>query len=109
MTEYIDRETALDIFGDVPMWQGYYESYPWEVHCAIVEIVRLVKEEISKIPTSDVTPVVHGEWLLRHEGYGHYWECSSCHKNPCIYVTKDTRYCPNCGAKMDEKDEDDAG
>ncbi len=53
MAEYIDREKVLDIFGDVPMWQGYYESYPWEVHCAIVEIVRLVKEEISKIPTSE--------------------------------------------------------
>lgn len=107
MAEYIEREAALDIFGDVPMWQGYYESYPWEVHCAIVGIVKLVKEEIGKIPTSDVAPVVHGEWLLRHEGCGHYWECSSCHKNPCIYVTKDTRYCPNCGAKMDKEDEDD--
>lgn len=54
----------------------------------------------------DWAPVVHGEWLLRHEGYGHYWECSSCHKNPCIYVTKDTNYCPNCGAKMDGRGEE---
>ena len=65
--------------------------------------------KVAHLPSLDVAPIVHGEWLLRHEGYGHYWECSSCHKNPCIYVTKDTRYCPNCGAKMDEKDEDDAG
>jgi hypothetical protein len=46
-------------------------------------------------------PVAHGEWLLRHEGCGHYWECSVCHENPCIYVTKHTKFCPNCGAKMD--------
>ncbi len=59
MPEYIERETAMDIFGGVPMWQGYYEPYPWEVHCAIVGIVKLVKEEISKIPTADVMPVVH--------------------------------------------------
>ena len=52
-------------------------------------------------PAADVAPVVHGEWLLRREGVGHYWECSVCHKNPCIYVTKDTKYCPNCGAEMD--------
>lgn len=56
---------------------------------------------VDSVPTVDVAPAVHGEWLLRHEGHGHYWECSVCHKNPCIYVTKDTNYCPNCGAKMD--------
>lgn len=43
----------------------------------------------------------HGDWILKHIGAGHYWECSVCHTNPCIYVTKDTKYCPNCGAKMD--------
>lgn len=58
MAEYIERDAAMDIFGDVPMWQGYYEPYPWEVHCAIVGIVKLLKEEISKIPAADVAPVV---------------------------------------------------
>ena len=58
MTEYIKREAAIDMFGDAPMWQGYYEPYPWEVHCAIVGIVKLLKEEISKIPAADVAPVV---------------------------------------------------
>lgn len=56
--------------------------------------------EVEK-PTADVAPVVHGKWELRHEGYGHYWECSVCHTNPCIYVTRNTKFCPNCGAKMD--------
>lgn len=59
------------------------------------------KRALADMFPADVVPVVHGEWLLRHEGHGHYWECSVCHKNPCIYVTKDTNYCPNCGAKMD--------
>lgn len=58
---------------------------------------------VDKVPTADVAEVKHGEWLLRHVGHGHYWECSICHTNPCIYVTKDTKYCPNCGAKMDGK------
>lgn len=57
--------------------------------------------EISSIPAADVTPVVHGKWLLKHIGAGHYWECSACHENPCIYVTNNTKFCPNCGAKMD--------
>lgn len=62
-----------------------------------LEYVNIAKDA----PTVDAVPVVHGEWLLRHEGHGHYWECSECHENPCIYVTKNTKFCPNCGARMD--------
>ena len=58
MDEYIEREAAMDIFGDVSMWNGYYEPYPFEVHCAIVGVVKLIKEELSKVPTADVAPVV---------------------------------------------------
>lgn len=99
MTEYIDREKALDIFGDVPMWQGYYESYPWEVHCAIVGIVKLVREEISKIPTSDVAPVVHGRWI-------HYPDCGVTRCSHCGWSIEEcweSKRCPNCGAKMDSE------
>lgn len=62
-----------------------------------------VKAAIASMPTEDAVPVIHAEWLLRHIGHGHYWECSHCHKNPCIYVTEDTKFCPNCGARMDEE------
>ena len=98
MTEYIDKAVALSMH-EPPKSNRYYQTdnlddaygQGWDDTLCSIE----------HIPAADVAPVVHGEWLLRHEGYGHYWECSSCHKNPCIYVTKDTRYCPNCGAKMD--------
>lgn len=65
----------------------------WDGHTAAQAIERIGKLE----------PVVHGEWNLKHVGFGHYWECSVCHTNPCIYVTKDTKFCPNCGAKMDQE------
>lgn len=88
MPEYIDREK----------------------YCA--EVCRCNKEKCDKskcpvwnAPAADVAPVVHGKWELRHEGYGHYWECSVCHTNPCIYVTRNTKFCPNCGAKMDLKED----
>ena len=103
MAEYIDKAVALSVH-EPPKSNRYYQTdnlddaygQGWDDALCSIE----------HIPAADVAPVVHGEWLLRHEGYGHYWECSSCHKNPCIYVTKDTRYCPNCGAKMDEKGEE---
>lgn len=83
MAEYIDREAAMEI---VKRTSGDYAS---------------AFAELRKLPAADVAPVRYGEWLLRHEGHGHYWKCSVCHTNPCIYVTKDTKFCPNCGARMD--------
>lgn len=100
MAEYIKRDAAIREIEQInpvdygAMWD--YEAHHWAGEC-----LRDCKEAIDSIPAADVAPVVYGEWLLRHEGYGHYWECSVCHTNPCIYVTEHTKFCPNCGAKMD--------
>ena len=72
-----------------------------------IAIMPDVMEVLGEIPAADVAPVVHGEWILRHVGHGHYWECSVCHTNPCIYVTENTNYCPSCGALMDGKEQGD--
>lgn len=107
MAKYIEREAAMDIFGDVPMWQGYYEPYPWEVHCALVGVVKLVKEEISKIPAADVAPVVHGRWIhSRYENCCDQFElvkCSQCSHEAyaMAFYVRGGNYCPNCGARMD--------
>lgn len=107
MPEYIEREAAMDIFGDVPMWDGYYEPYPFELHCAIVGVVKLIKEELRKVPTADVAPVAHGRWEdSTDEWFGtDVYTCSKC---PESYVLVEGtpkqnlwNYCPNCGAKMD--------
>lgn len=59
-----------------------------------------VKRVVAQQPTVEAKEVVHGEWILRHIGAGHMWECSVCHKRPDIYVKNDTNFCPNCGADM---------
>lgn len=87
MAEYIKRKIVED--------SAEYDIY----HNLVVPI-----RKVRAIPAADVAPVVHGRWLLRHEGAGHYWECSVGQENPCIYVTKNTKFCPNCGAKMDLED-----
>ena len=79
--------------------------YTLEKGCVIGRhsgIADAILELIENAPTIDAEPVRHGTWELRHVGVGHYWECSECHTNPCIYVTNNTNFCPNCGAKMED-------
>lgn len=110
MAKYIEQEAAMDIFGDVPMWDGYYEPYPWEVHCALVGAVKLIKEELSKVPAADVAPVVHGEWIIGVDNDDFDVKCSKCEWTDIFEVAgisaveriaKAMHYCPNCGARMD--------
>lgn len=87
MAEYIEREA---IKGKAIFLHGFGR------------IKYIPLKAINEAPAADVDPVRHGMWLLKHIGAGHMWECSYCHKQPCIYITNETAYCPNCGAKMDE-------
>lgn len=55
---------------------------------------------IRYMDAADVAPVVHGRWL-----YGDYYDigdvCSECDWDSQM-THPSYRYCPNCGAKMDE-------
>lgn len=72
--------------------------------CAGVTVEML--EEVRKAPTIDAVPVVHGRWIFIN-----VTDDSSVRKDKCFncgYILTSynynmpTRYCPDCGAKMDE-------
>jgi len=73
MTEYIERDAALEKF-------------------ARNSDARYV---IQIIPAADVAPVVHARW--RHVDVG-VWKCTNCNQRR---FTNTPRYCPWCGARMD--------
>lgn len=58
------------------------------------------EHEVDYLIAHGVTIREKGERELNHIGAGHYWTCSVCGKSPCIYITEDTNFCPNCGADM---------
>ena len=63
-----------------------------------------VKSMVSKAPTADVAPVVHGRWILEREPNGkpYCFHCSVCDSDyHCIGIVVASDYCPNCGAMMD--------
>lgn len=63
---------------------------------------------IDSQPTADVVEVKHGKWHLLDECANEGVYCSVCHKK--VYRTEyanqkiKSKFCPNCGAKMDGKD-----
>ena len=112
MAEYIEREALLHDIEQSVVYTAREKITSAEMRGARKVIERIkcapavhepTKSEFKRMAVQmGYVPVVHGQWILRHIGAGHYWECSVCHTNPCIYVTEHTKLCPNCGARMDE-------
>jgi hypothetical protein len=86
--------------------------------------MKNIKELINAIPAADVAPVGHGLWMPIRESEMTGWDpavagrdpiggyiCSVC-KEEAVYDCNDefvlSKYCPNCGAKMDGGDGDEA-
>ena len=74
----------------------------------------MIKDTIARQPTVD--PVKHGHWIIRDIPGTYFYQitCSECSEDvtssaPCIGFLPNAKvlwdYCPNCGAKMDEVEE----
>lgn len=92
MTEYIEREAAIDAIMKVYVRTAGYKAR---------ERVFEAEEAVHRLPVADVAPVVHGRWV--HLG-GDEWCCSAC---GFVITTEGSwdkptkKHCEDCGAKMD--------
>lgn len=59
-----------------------------------------VRRIVMDAPAVDAVPVVHGRWLNNGIHGSVLCRCSECHYDAAAYSF---RYCPMCGAKMDEE------
>lgn len=86
MKEYIERAVAIEAI------RKY--QYPYGVEFLL-----------SNIPAADVSPVRHGRWEVIRDPYGRVegFLCECGHQSYSA-----TKYCPNCGARMDKEDEHEA-
>jgi predicted RNA-binding Zn-ribbon protein involved in translation (DUF1610 family) len=103
MPEYIEREALKeDIKNHFKKLidEGYVYD---EIFESNAEISRIIDAQ----STADVAEVKYGRWYLLDECANEGVYCTACHKK--VYK-KDyanqkvkSKYCPNCGAKMDKE------
>ena len=106
--EYIEREPAMQAIRNIR------NTYSKAKNFVAVSVVDNILGEIAdEVPAADVAPVVHGyndnqEYYATDE-----FKCSVCGLHLEDWIRLDDegncyeyefKYCPNCGAKMDEED-----
>ena len=94
MKEYIEREAAMDFNFSITVPQ----DKKIQVRDAVHNTVKAIAAYIEAIPAADVVEVRHGRWIDSEED-GHLSICGVC--NYPVDRFYKTKYCPNCGAKMD--------
>lgn len=103
MSDYISREAAIETLDEqIALCDKALKSFEISLkdeYAVKVERASLVayKEQLEALPSADVAPVVHSEWIY-HMSYG---VCKKCGYEYEWKGTDAKNFCPNCGAKMD--------
>ena len=101
MSDYIDRQVALDALGvtkNATKYGGDHSGYD-------TRMLYEIHDALTGIPAADVVPVRHGTWLPI-VSYNNTYKCSECGRllvniaDGLNMVVKHYPYC-HCGAKMD--------
>lgn len=107
MAEYINRKDLLDylekLYKILKNENGQYDPYT-EGFCSCMD-------KVEGFSASNVQPVQHGQWITEDEYYvDDTYICSACGYEFIITAgdleSNELNYCPKCGAKMDEGEDD---
>lgn len=114
MADYIEREALMNYCAKIVTTVEVLIG-PDEMPCVKqptkhpVQLYDHVQRAIRHAPAADVAPVVHGRWVeTTVDTFGSVKHiCSECGKYRLYSWSdyKECNYCPNCGAKMDLKEE----
>lgn len=95
MPEYIELEKALESLQN--KYENMYGRNP-----SFYAGYQFVLENLKRIKSADVAPVIHAKWLESVSFESGFWVCSNCNfVSEALAAYKLYNYCPNCGAKMD--------
>lgn len=100
MDEYIELEEAIKM-----MRGSAIAKYPLSFSIGILAAA----DELQKMPAADVAQVVHGRWVSDKDDI--LFHCSVCETQVSTdwdYDDLSWNYCPNCGARMDLEEQNEA-
>ena len=106
MAEYIDREafkkSVEEHYCKPCKAEGKDHNGCWCRACWVDDML----DEVDYFqPAANVAPVVHGRWETNSDRPDSLI-CSVCKCGFDMWKHDPHNYCPNCGAKMDEKEND---
>ena len=107
MSDLISRQAAIEeILGCCPS-----DPFGSEYECGYDDGLRQGVHRIKHLPTIDAVPVKHGEWVgVMTEAWCTFDECKCSVCGVVEYFNKGWKkfnYCPNCGADMRERKDDE--
>lgn len=87
------NEEAAKVLQERKITLGH--DFGWDI-----QMLAAIDVAIQALKTASVQPITHGEWITTTMQALGGNVCSACHQtaNGIFYKTK---YCPNCGAKME--------
>lgn len=96
MVEYMSREDYCEETCGIENREGYKTCY----NCSMLNV-----------PSADVKPVIHAHWIELPKALNsneNPCQCSNCkHILSFMNYYPKSKYCPNCGARMDLKGGDE--
>ena len=105
MDEYIGRTALLEHLAQCKRSE--------DATTLIAAVITALQCFIQNQPAADVAEVVHGKWLRSDDDWNSLTtiQCSICGEEWCFETDDDVsllnyKHCPNCGAKMDGRNDD---
>ena len=99
-TEYIKREAALNLIGDIPVWTGYeptmYPGLTYDVFRGMQETATAIKAGIKAIPSAKVVERNIGTWIKRPGER----ICPFCNDRHSYFGGAEKKFCSECGADL---------
>lgn len=112
--EYIEKWSVVNKLTDIENKCQKFKPFN-ETEREMYRMICKTEISIGKAPAADVVEVKHGCWVGTADGYADgelvydMWECSECGYDADGADEKPNwNFCPNCGAKMDVKENDNA-
>lgn len=99
--EYIEREALLE---EIKIKANTLHNFRSLYTDQSARVLDGLVEDIAKIPTADVAPVKHGEWLDTDTfdfHCIHIYQCSNCRREVADDYISCHKFCLHCGAIMD--------